>query len=87
MWQAEQVVQEAERDGLAGLVNRAAQRLPGFTLCIIMEGVDNHLRLREMREFRAAGASMRTHFLCCAVRLWGISFSSEKVCSGWFDDA
>lgn len=56
--QAEQLVREAERDGLSGLVQRAAQGLPGFTLCILVEGLDFYLKQRERADFRAAGADL-----------------------------
>ena len=49
-------MREAEQDGFEGLVRKSAQRLPGFTLAIIIAGLDFHLQQRERREFHRNGA-------------------------------
>lgn len=46
---------EAERDGFAGVVNLAGQRLPGFTLSLVIVGLRRHLTSVERREFNRQG--------------------------------
>ena len=84
--QAEQAVEEIERDALEGLVKLSAQRLPGRTLCLVIEGLDRHLQQRERQEFRAIGecqlplppkaSSMALHLVACVTegfRSWSSS--------------
>ncbi|KAK9810672.1 hypothetical protein WJX73_009334 [Symbiochloris irregularis] len=54
---AEEAVREAE-NAFERLVHLSAQRLPGFTLSILMVGLEQHLRNRERSEYRTQGPSV-----------------------------
>ena len=48
--QAAELVVEIQRDGLQGLMRKAAAEHPGYTLGILAEGLVHHCDMRERRE-------------------------------------
>lgn len=52
--QAAEFVGEVEKDGALGLMQQAAQAHPGYTLCLMVVGLEHYLTHRQQKEFTCA---------------------------------